>query len=245
MTNFEFLRNIADYALFANAAIEAEKVFATSPAMCAVGCRKALELAVKWVYSADTTISMPYNDNLQSLIHEPSFRFALDSQTWGKLLFIIRLGNLSVHTERAVNKADALLALESLFEFIEWIDYCYGADYVERHFDSALIPAEKVVLDTKKIKEQQSLIEQKDSEIKALQAKIAEMSAMLTAGKEEKRDSRSFTPADLSEVETRKIYIDVALKFMGWKFHSMILLLHKNIRLNPHTLNFWKTALPA
>ena len=218
MTNFEFLRNIADYALFANAAIEAEKVFATSPAMCAVGCRKALELAVKWVYSADTTIIMPYNDNLQSLIHEPSFRFALDSQTWGKLPFIIRLGNLSVHTERAVNKADALLALESLFEFIEWIDYCYGADYVERHFDPALIPAEKVVLDTKKIKEQQSLIEQKDSEIKALQAKIAEMSAMLTAGKEEKRDSRSFTPADLSEVETRKIYIDVALKFMGWKF---------------------------
>ena len=37
MTNFEFLRNIADYALFANAVIEVEKVFATSLAMCAVG----------------------------------------------------------------------------------------------------------------------------------------------------------------------------------------------------------------
>lgn len=218
MTNFEFLRNIADYALFANAAIEAEKVLATSPSMCAIGCRKALELAVKWVYSADNTITMPYKDNLQSLIHEPSFRFALDSQTWGKLPFIIRLGNLSVHTERAVDKADALLALESLFEFIEWVDYCYGADYVERHFDAALIPAEKVVLDTKKIKEQQSLIEQKDSDIKTLQAKIAEMSAILTAGKEKKQDSRSFTPANLSEFKTRKIYIDVALKFMGWKF---------------------------
>ena len=109
MSNFGFLESIIAYKLFSAAAIEAEKVYATSPAMCAVGCRKALELAVKWVYSADNTITMPYKDNLQSLIHEPSFRFALDSQTWGKLPYIIRLGNLSVHTERAVNKADALL----------------------------------------------------------------------------------------------------------------------------------------
>lgn len=104
----------------------------SSPAMCAVGCRKALELAVKWVYSADSTIKMPYKDNLQSLIHEPSFRFALDSKTWGKLPYIIRLGNLSVHTEKSVSNADALLSLESLFEFIEWVDYCYGADYTEK-----------------------------------------------------------------------------------------------------------------
>ena len=90
MTNFEFLSHNADYALFSGAAIEAEKVYTTSPAMCAIGCRKALELAVKWVYSADNTIIMPYKDNLQSLIHEPSFRFALDSQTWSKLPFIIR-----------------------------------------------------------------------------------------------------------------------------------------------------------
>ena len=62
--------------------------------MCAVGCRKALELAVKWVYSADNTMKMPYKDNLQSLIHEPTFRSAVDYNTWGKLPFIIKLGNL-------------------------------------------------------------------------------------------------------------------------------------------------------
>ncbi len=218
MTNFGFLAEITEYTVFSAAAIEAEKVWASSPAMCAVGCRKALELAVKWVYSADDSIDMPYKDNLQALIHEPSFRFALDSQTWGKLPFVIRLGNLAVHTEKSVNKADALLSLESLFEFIEWVDYCYGSDYVERHFDPALIPAEKVAVDEKKIKEQESLIEQKDSEIKALQDKIAAMSAALTAGKEAKQQQRTFKPADLSEFKTRKIYIDVDLKFMGWKF---------------------------
>ena len=218
MTNFGFLTNFKEYAMFSAAAIETEKIYNTSPAMCAVGCRKALELAVKWVYSADNTITMPYKDNLQSLIHEPSFRFALDYQTWGKLPFIIKLGNISVHTEKSVSSADALLSLESLFEFIEWIDYCYGPDYEERHFDPALIPSEKVVIDTKKIKEQESLIVQKDSEIAELQKKIAEMSAKLTAEKEQKQETRTFTSADLSEFKTRKIYIDVDLKSMGWKF---------------------------
>ena len=85
MTNFEFLRKIPDYQLFSKAAIEAEKVFSSSPAMCAVGCRKALELAVKWVYSADNSIVMPYRDNLQSLIHEETFRYAVDRWTWAKL----------------------------------------------------------------------------------------------------------------------------------------------------------------
>lgn len=218
MTNFGFLTNIPEYAIFASAAMVAEKVYSTSAAMCAVGCRKALELAVKWVYSADSTIKSPYNDKLSSLVHEPSFKFALDNQTWRKLPFIVKLGNLAVHTEKSVSKADALAALKGLFEFIQWIDYCYGADYTPRKFNSLLIPAEKVVIDTKKIKEQESLLEQKDSEIKALQQQIAEMSERLTAEKQEKQESRSFVPEDLSEFETRKLYIDVDLKLMGWKF---------------------------
>ena len=45
MSNFSFLHENTQYALFASAAIEAEKVYTSAPAMCAVGCRKALELA--------------------------------------------------------------------------------------------------------------------------------------------------------------------------------------------------------
>ena len=61
MSNFSYLSTKTEYSLFANSAIEAEKVFSTSPAMCAVGCRKALELAVKWVYAADKTITILYH----------------------------------------------------------------------------------------------------------------------------------------------------------------------------------------
>ena len=216
--NFDFLQGQTEYALFATACIEAERVLSNSPAMAAIGSRKAFELAVKWVYSADNTISMPYKDNLQSLIHEPSFKFAMDSRTWGKLPYIIKLGNLAVHTDKAISRSDAMLSLSSLFEFVQWIDYCYGSNYEERHFDEENIPKEKVIIDETKIKEKDSLIRQKDSEIEALRAKIAAMSDRLTAEKEQHKEERQFTPEDISEFLTRKKYIDVDLKLLGWVF---------------------------
>src|SRR5574344_1554713 len=160
--NFDFLQKIINYKLFAPAALEAEKVYATSPAMCVIGCRKALELAVKWVYAADNTIDEPYQKNLQSLIHESTFIKVVNADTWKKLPIIIKLGNLAVHTERNISAGDALFALHGLFEFIEWLDYYYGADYQVRHFNDDLIPKAKVIIDTKKIKAQESLLTEKE-----------------------------------------------------------------------------------
>ena len=37
-------------------------------------------------------------------------------------------------------------------------------------------------------------------------------------GQDRRRQERSFVPEDLSEFETRKIYIDVDMKLMGWRF---------------------------
>lgn len=216
--NFDFLQGQTEYALFATACIEAERVLATSPAMAAVGSRKALELAVKWVYSADKTISMPYKDNLQALLHEPTFKFALEKQTWSKLPYIVKLGNLAVHTDKTISRNEAILSLSALFEFVQWIDYCYGSNYEERQFEEANIPSEKVLLDEAKIKEKDSLLEQKEAEIEALRAQIVSMSDRLTADKVKHKEERQFTPEDISEFLTRKKYIDVDLKLLGWTF---------------------------
>lgn len=221
MTNFSFLKEKTTYALFAPACVEAERIFAASPAMCAVGCRKALELAVKWVYAADTSMEMPYRDNLQSLLHEPSFRFAVDRNTWGKLPFIAKLGNEAVHTGHNIQKGDALLCLQSLFEFVQWIDYCYGTAYQERKFDPARIPAEKIAVDVKKIKEQESLLDEKQAEIEKLRKQIEEMSARFTAEKDQHKKERTFQSEDLSEFATRKRFIDVDLREMGWKLEGV------------------------
>ena len=218
--NFDFLKEQGDYyELFADACIEAEKIFATSPAMCAVGCRKALELAVKWVYAADSSISMPYKDNLASLLHEYSFKQCLDERVWRPLLGINKLGNLSVHTEMKVTPADAVLSLRSLFNFVDWIDYCYGPDYEERSFDEKKIPARGVPLTKQQvaaIKAQGALVAKREGEIKELEAQVASMKEQLAAAREANEASRTFDPEEISEFETRKRYIDWDLALAGW-----------------------------
>ena len=224
MSNFSFLEKQKEYALFAAAAMEAERVYATSTTMCAIGCRKALELAVKWVYAADNTITLPYKENLQALIHEISFRDAVDRIVWAKLPYIIKLGNLAVHTEKVILQHNALLALQNLFDFIQWLDYCYGSNYQERFFDVQKIPAEQVKIDEKKVKEQQSLLSEKDEEIDKLRQQIAALSAQYTAAKEEHQEfARPYKVEqdDISEAETRKQYIDVDLQLMGWNLDGV------------------------
>ena len=98
------------------------------------------------------------------------------------------------------------------------MDYCYGTDYEERQFEEAKIPTERVVVDTKKIKEQESLLGEKDAEIEALRQQIEQMASQITAAKDQRQQDRTFVAADLSEFKTRKIYIDVDMKQMGWKF---------------------------
>lgn len=98
------------------------------------------------------------------------------------------------------------------------MDYCYGTDYEERQFEEAKIPTERVVVDTKKIKEQESLLGEKDAEIEALCQQIEQMASQITAAKDQRQQDRTFVAADLSEFKTRKIYIDVDMKQMGWKF---------------------------
>lgn len=218
--NFDFLKDQNGYYdLFADACIEAEKIFASSPAMCAVGCRKALELAVKWVYSADSSIRMPYKDNLASLLHEYTFKECVDERVWRPLLGINKLGNLSVHTEKRVTPDEAMLSLRALFGFIDWIDYCYGPSYEERYFDERKIPSKGVSLtkeQIKAIKATQSLVQKQDSEIKILMEKLAEVQEELAKARVNHEAERVFNPEEISEYETRKRYIDWELELAGW-----------------------------
>lgn len=220
MPNFSFLEDIKEYSLFAEACIEAEKMYNTSTAMCELATRKAFELAVKWVYSVDKDMVMPYKDNIQSLIHSESFCSIVDKRTWKKLPFIIRLGNRAAHTQRKISKDDTLLSLHNLFEFIEWIDYCYGNNYIERKFDDSIIPQKVTDEDVAKLKKELSQLDEKNIEIESLKKQLAELSVKVSARKDENKSTRAFTPNDISEFNTRKLYIDIDMKENGWIFTS-------------------------
>ena len=220
MPNFDFLNGRQEFSLFAASAVEAEKVFATSSAMCVIGCRKALELAVKWVYTVDNGIQAPYKDNLSALIHEYTFKKQLPPLLFGKIKGIVTFGNMAVHTGKIVPPAFAVQSLKSLFEFIQWVDYSYGSDYQVRTFDAQRIPKTHVSLDMQKILAQESLLGEKDAGIERLRQQLAELADKYTGAKERNRQSRTITMEDLSEFSTRKIYIDAMLLGMDWELEG-------------------------
>jgi len=217
VTNFEFLQSKGEFAAFASACMEAEKSIATSPSLCALGCRKSAELAVKWLYSADKSLKLPYNDNISALIYNPTFADGIDDKMMGKLKYIIKLGNFSAHTSKNVAYREAVLALGNLFDFIQFVDYCYGTDYTEKTFDETLVPAESGAQVSKatfdKLKND---LNSKDKEREKLLDEVKKLQSEMAAIKAVNIETRTFTPQTSTEAETRSRIIDIDIKSMGW-----------------------------
>lgn len=100
MTNFDFLLSEPQFASFAGAAVAAEKIYAIDPAACAVNCRRAMEFAVKWMYSVDSGLVTPYDDRLVSLLNAEEFRDIVDKDLWRRLNYIRQTGNTANHADR-------------------------------------------------------------------------------------------------------------------------------------------------
>ena len=139
MSNFEFLLNNKNFDSFNNACIEAEKSILVSPSTCATITRRALELAVKWLYANDSDLRIPYQENLSSLIHNNTFIELIDYKMLHMLKYIVKLGNVSVHTNQIIDREEAILSLHNLHQFVSWIDYCYSDEYTATDFDESLL----------------------------------------------------------------------------------------------------------
>ena len=56
MTNFDYLKNEPKFSSFADAAIIAEKSYQIDASTCTLNCRRAMEMAIKWMYSIDNDL---------------------------------------------------------------------------------------------------------------------------------------------------------------------------------------------
>ena len=94
MTNFDFLLSEPQFASFAEAAVAAEKIYAFDPAACAVNCRRAMEFAVKWMYSVDSARwSCPMTTGWSACMDAEDFRAIVDEDLWRRLNYIRQTGN--------------------------------------------------------------------------------------------------------------------------------------------------------
>ena len=128
------------FAPFAPAALTAERLYAIDPAACVFSCRKAMELAVKWMYACDRQLVMPYKKDLAVLLSTVEFVDLVDDKNLLRRLdFLRRLGNTAAHSAEKISRDQARLALENLFYFLDFIACCYAPDYEPHDFDPALL----------------------------------------------------------------------------------------------------------
>ena len=216
--NFNFLKDNNIFKSFYNACIEAEKSILISPATTVILTRRALELSVKWLYSFDEALSIPYQDNLSSLIHDNNFRDIIDSKLFPLIKYIVSLGNEAVHTNNNIKREEAILALHNLHQFVSWIDYCYG-DYKAKPFnEDILIHGEDKRTRPEELKDLYDKLSSKDKKLEEIRKQNEELRKELTEKRKESSKNYNFKIDEISEFETRQRYIDVELRLAGWQF---------------------------
>ena len=93
MTNFDCFLKETQFSSFAEVAVSAEKILPIDISASVLNCRRAMEIAVKWMYSVDSSLTMPWDDKLVSLISTEEFREIVDDKLIYRLEFIRKLGN--------------------------------------------------------------------------------------------------------------------------------------------------------
>ena len=225
VTNFDYLKKEPKFSGFANVAISAERIILMDPEASIINSRRAMEFAIKWMYSVDSALEMPYQDNLYSLMNTDEYRQIVGSDILRRMEYIRRCGNNVAHGTKKLGRDEAMLCLENLFIFIDFIACCYSAGYEEHTFDKNLINARiekvknsKAAADT--INEELAKIQEKTAQqevdLKKLIEENASFKEELSARRREQQQTYVPKPLDLSEYKTRKLYIDAMLVDAGW-----------------------------
>lgn len=206
MTNFDFLTQDCQFDSFSGVAIAAEQTLHIDPSTSVINCRRAMEFAVKWMYSVDGTLVMPYQITLVSLMNTEEFREIVDKDIWRRMDFIRKIGNNAAHEGKKISQEQAELCLENLFVFLDFVAYCYGENYTESEFDRALWKRQEETL----------LAHSAEINLEQMIAENAALKAELTARRAEQQQTYVPKPLDISEYKTRKLYIDSMLTDAGW-----------------------------
>lgn len=217
MSNFDFILKNEIFKTFAEASVEAEKSIAVANVSCTILCRRALELAVKWIYANDRELVLPYQNNLSSLVYDINFKSMINEKVFNGMTYIIKLGNFSVHSNKKVTRKEAVLCLKYLFDFMDWIAYYYDSNYIETKFDEGKLPGESSAnLKKEEREELENKLVEKDEKIEKILKENEELREKLTKQRTSKKIAYNFKVSDISEFETRKQFIDLDLKIAGW-----------------------------
>jgi type I restriction enzyme, R subunit len=224
MSNFAFLQS--DWPQLFAEDQKAEALVVPDPRTACFYARRALELAVTWLYKSDSALKLPYQDNLSALIHEPSFKATVGQKIFIKAKLIKDLGNLAAHSHKPLQQLDSMTAVRELFHICFWLARTYGktakpADGLT--FDPTRLPKTSPVpaKTLAQLQQLESQLAEKDTKLTELLTGKAALDAELERLRAEiadikKQNAETPDTHNYSEAETRDYFIDLLLKEAGW-----------------------------
>lgn len=194
--NFDYLKSVDslnDLHIFCS---DAESLVLSRPDLSATQSRKALEYLVKLVYQLRNEV-IPVRSSLFELVSSEYFtNFINDASMLNALHYIRKVGNIAIH-EGEVSQKEAIVALKQLHIFAG--ELLLKLDLVKSYplFDETLL--------VKKIEATPSI-------------KDINVDADLVKDLKTRLDKKSTlgVGVNISEAETRKLYIDLYLREAGW-----------------------------
>ena len=215
MKNFDILKDVKGLRSAYQHCATAEEFQASNPMISAHSARLALETMVKIIYRLKdwTTKERP---TLLELTTDERFRAFVDSPEMMKRIHYIRkIGNNASHVggdAGYVGRRESFFAVLNLYYFV-------GSFALAWELIPELPPFDKTLLDQKETTHR-PVITPKPEKIDAITTAEADTAAAAVAETTTAQpDTVEAQPIvnDLSEAETRRLYIDLLLREAGWK----------------------------
>lgn len=202
MRNFDYLQDLEFNALHRLCA-SAEEHQQCNPDISVINARRALEYIVHALYQMKN-IEVPERTSLYELIEDETFKNFIGDETVMKSIHYIRkIGNNGAHTSE-VRKRESFFCILNLYNVVSTILKKLGFIEEIKPFDKSLIPSvpQSIIVATSKVEEVTSL----DKIVVCADKNAVESDVPVDV-----------LPVDLSEAETRRLYIDLMLREAGWK----------------------------
>jgi type I restriction enzyme R subunit len=210
MSNFDYLEQLKLTQLH-GFCVKAEQFQASYPEVSVTYARRALEYLVKALYVM-RKITLPARSSLYGLVEGEEFKdFISDNRTMMAIHYVRQIGSRGAHGEK-ISVRESYLCLTKIYNIVTAVLVKLKAVPEVRPFNRDLIPAAPVIPAAVPAPAETVQVSPEDPIVKGT---APEVLSDTTPVQDIHGDS------DLTEAETRKLYIDLMLREAGWKFEGV------------------------
>jgi len=226
-SNFGFM--LEDWPVLAQHARRAERFARIDPRASMFYSRYTIERLIEWLYKAERALTLPYKEDLNALLNEPSFKALVGGAVGSKLTIIRKAGNNAVHNPVNPTAQGAEIVLRELHHVCYWLarNYAKGGSQLPPSltFDAGhLAPAGAAPAPQQTPEQLQKLEEELKTSREAyakeaaksadLEAQLQQLQAEVAATKQQ--NQKVPDRHDYDEALTRQHLIDWDLNEAGW-----------------------------